>query len=331
MPCFAAGARILTPDGDRLVENLRAGDEVLAVRPRGDAVVNIVWTGRRGLNLALYAAPERFAPVRILAGALEPGLPERDLVLSPDHCLYIDGHLIAARTLINGATIIQDAGVRNVTYHHIETEKHEVVLAEGVPVETYLDGGRRQIFEGGAYDVLHPEIIVAAGRRACAVQVKDGPVVRAARQRLLGRALALGFAPTAAIDLTVKAGLERLRPEAASLPEKLIFALPRPVPAVDLLCSAGVPAHVGANSSDQRRLGVAIRAIILVADGRRVAVALDDPAHEGFYEMEAAQRWTNGAARLALPAFSGRATLEIHTNGQAARWAAPRRPAAVRA
>jgi len=327
VPCFAAGTRILTPDGDRLVQDLRAGDDVLVVRKQGDAVQKIIWTGSRTVNLTRHARPEKVVPVRILAGALGAGLPERDLVLSPDHCLFIDGHLIEAKTLVNGATVIQDVFARTVTYHHIETEAHEIVLAEGVPVETYLDAGNRQMFEGGAYDVLHPVFAAKSRENAAAELVLDGPVVHAARQRLLNRALALGFAPTASIDLTVKAGLERLRPEASSLPEKLIFVLPRPVTEVALLSSIGIPAHVSANPADNRRLGVAIRAVTLVADGKRVAIALDDPAHEGFYDMEPAQRWTNGAARLALPAFAGRATLEIQTNGQAARWAAPRKPA----
>jgi hypothetical protein len=327
VPCFAAGTRILTPDGERLVQDLRAGDDVLVVRPHGDAVQKIIWTGSRTVNLARHARPEKVVPVRILAGALGAGLPERDLVLSPDHCLFIDGHLIEAKTLVNGATVIQDVFARTVTYHHIETERHEVVLAEGVPVETYLDAGNRQMFDGAAYHVLHADFAAASRENAVAELVLDGPVVHAARQRLLNRALALGFAPTASIDLTVKAGLEKLRPEADSLPEKLVFVLPRPVTEVALLSSIGVPAHVSASPADNRRLGVAIRAVTLVADGKRVAIALDDPAHVGFYDMEPAQRWTNGAARLALPAFAGRATLEIQTNGQAARWAAPRKPA----
>ena len=324
MPCFAAGTRILTPDGDCLVEDLLPGDEVLAVRPRGDAVVAIVWTGKRTINLARQ---ERFAPVRILAGALGPTLPERDLLLSPDHSLFIDGYLIQAKSLINGATILQDSAARTVTYHHIETASHEVVLAEGVPVETYLDGGHKPMFEGGVFEVLHPEFARKSQKNACAALAQEGPVVRAARQRLLNRALSLGYAPTAAIDLTLRAGLERLRPEADSLPEKLTFVLTRPVAAVELLSSVGVPAHVSATPGDNRRLGVAIRAITLIAEGQRQKITLDDPAHEGFYEMEPAQRWTNGAARLALPEFSGRATLEIQTNGQAAKWAAPRKPA----
>jgi len=329
IPCFAAGTRILTPDGDRLVEDLRVGDDVLVVRQQGDAVEKIIWTGSRTVDLSRHARPEKVIPVRILAGALGSGLPERDLVLSPDHCLFIDGHLIEAKTLVNGATVIQEAFGRTVTYHHIETASHEVVLAEGVPVETYLDAGNRAMFAGGAAEVLHPDFAPACREKACAELVLDGPVVHAVRQNLLNRALALGFAPTAAVDLTVKAGLETLRPEASSLPKKMVFALPGPVPAVELLSSAGVPAHVSVSPADHRRLGVAITGVTLIAGGKVLNVNLDDAAHEGFHDMEATQRWTNGMARLALPSFTGPARLEIRTNGQAARWTSPRRKAAV--
>jgi len=331
MPCLVAGTHILTPDGDRPVQDLRAGDDVLVVRPHGDAVQKIIWTGQRTLNLARHARPEKAAPVRILAGVLGAGLPERDLLLSPDHCLYIDGYLIEAKTLVNGATVIQDFNPRPVTYHHIETQSHEIVLAEGVPVETYLDSGNRQMFEGGAFEILYPRFSPAPREKSCAPLLLDGPIVRATRQRLLNRALSLGFAPTATIDLTLRAGLEKIRPEAASLPEKLIFVLPHPVAEVTLLSSIGVPAHVSANPTDQRRLGVAVTAVTLVTETQRLPIALENPAHSGFHPPEAGQHWTNGAARLALPPFTGRATLEIQTNGQAPRWSPPRKPTAAHA
>jgi hypothetical protein len=319
IPCFAAGTRILTPDGDAPVQSLAVGDEVLTLRNDGDAVRKIIWVGRRTIDLARHPRPEKVIPVRILAGALGTGLPERDLVLSPDHCLYIDGHLIEAKTLVNGATIIQDDGQRHITYHHIELERHDIVLAEGVPVETYLDSNNRQMFDGAAA-VLHPDFAPQSRKKSCAKLVLDGQIVRAARQRLLDRALALGFAITDETDLMVKAGIERLRPEAGSSPEKLSFDLSQRYAEIDLLSSAGVPAHMAADPDDRRRLGVAVTAIRLLSEAGPINIALNDPGHRGFHEAEPTHRWTNGAARIALPPYTGRATLEIHLLGQAARW-----------
>jgi hypothetical protein len=78
-----------------------------------------------------------------------------------------------------------------------------------------------------------------------------------------------------------------------------------------------------AGVADARRLGVAVAALTLVVDGARIPIALDDPNHTGFHDHEGTHRWTNGAARVALPAFTGPATLEVHVIAQATRWANP--------
>ena len=106
MPCFAAGTRILTPAGQVKVEDLAEGDTVLTASDGG--VQKIIWAGRRTVDLTRHVMPEKVIPVIVLAGAFGPGLPERDLKLSPDHALLIDGVLIEAKTLVNGSTVIRD-------------------------------------------------------------------------------------------------------------------------------------------------------------------------------------------------------------------------------
>jgi len=327
--CFAADTRILTPDGDVPVQALRAGDEVLTLRGASDAIGRVIWTGRRNIDISRHPRPEKVMPVRILAGALAAGLPDHDLLLSPDHCLFIDGHLIEAKTLVNGATIIQDDSFSHIAYHHIELERHDIVLAEGVPVETFLDRGNRRMFEGAPAPVLHPDFEPASRAGACAKLATGGQVVNAARQRLLNRALALGFAVTREADLLVKAGIEKLRPHRNSGPTLMLFELTQPYRTVDLLSSAGVPAHIGADPDDRRRLGVAVTGMRLLTGGTTIDIELDDPAHHGFHAPEGSVRWTNGAARIRLPAYSGAAILEIHLKGQAPRWIAARKPSAA--
>jgi len=319
-PCFASGTRILTPDGEKPVEQLQAGDEVLTARAGHESVAEIIWVGQRSIDLARHAMPEKVRPIRILAGAFGPGLPERDLRLSPDHALFIDGHLIEAKTLVNGVTVIAEQNTRYVTYHHIETASHDVVLAEGLPAETYLESGNRANFKSDAAPItLHPDFVAQSRAKACAPLLVDGPLVIAARQRLLDRALQLGFAATGDVDLTVKAGIERIRPETESDGE-LLFILPAGLKSIDLLSGTGVPAELCADPSDRRELGVNIASLALIADGKRQFIALDDAAHEGLHGMEAGRRWTKGAARIALPAYSGRAVLEVAITGQATRW-----------
>jgi hypothetical protein len=321
VPCFAAGTRILTVWGSRKVEELAIGDEVLSARDGRSR--KIIWAGRRTVDISRHAMPDKVIPVLIAAGAFGPGLPERDLRVSPDHALYIDGHLIEAKTLVNGATIIRDRAARLVTYHHIELETHDVVLAEGLPAETYLDSGNRRNFESDAGPLaLHPDFAAAARAGACADLLLDGEIVRHARQALLDRALELGFRRTRAIDLVAQIDGELITPYVDDSGRELMFVLPAGAATVTLLSSAGVPAETSADPGDRRVLGAAIVGLALIVGGRRIEIGLNAP-HAGFHDAEAGQRWTNGKATIALPAYAGRAVLEATLAGQAARWLAP--------
>jgi hypothetical protein len=322
MPCFAAGTRILTPAGQVKVEDLAEGDTVLTASDGG--VQKIIWAGRRTVDLTRHAMPEKVIPVIVLAGAFGPGLPERDLKLSPDHALLIDGVLIEAKTLVNGSTVIRDAAARSVTYHHIELERHDVVLAEGIAAETYLDSGNRRNFEQDAAPLaLHPDFAAASRVGACAPLAVDGPQVRAVREQLLSRAAALGFTATGAVDLTVKAGAARIAARSGRTAGELAFALPAGARAVTLVSSTGVPAEMSADPSDRRALGVAVTGLTLIVGGDSVELDLDDPSFSGFHAAEPGHRWTDGAARINLPAYAGEAVLIVGLRGQAARWAAP--------
>ena len=147
MPCFAAGSRIRTEDGDVPVEELTEGQRVAVLRDGAIDHTPITWIGQRRINLTAHPQPQTAAPVRILRGAIGDNLPERDLVVSPDHCLFLDGKLIPAKSLINGMTIVQDRDVPAVHYFHVEVDPHAVLLAEGLPVESYLDTGNRAYFQ----------------------------------------------------------------------------------------------------------------------------------------------------------------------------------------
>ena len=72
-------------------------------------------------------------------------MPHRDCLLSPDHAVFIDNALIPIRHLVNGRSIVQER-VDEVTYYHVELPPHDVVVAEGLPCESYLDTGNRAAF-----------------------------------------------------------------------------------------------------------------------------------------------------------------------------------------
>jgi hypothetical protein len=192
--CFAAGTRILTARGEVPVEALRAGD--LVASPGAAAPLQPVrWVGQMTIDLARHRNRERVAPIRIRAGALGPGVPVRDLVVSPEHALLLHGRLVPARLLLDGAGIVQEAWWRRVTYWHVELDRHGVLVAEGALAESYLDDGNRHLFDV-RLGLLHPDPGPRGGRYAalaCAplVQGPQDPAlaaIRAGLPRLAGAA-----------------------------------------------------------------------------------------------------------------------------------------------
>jgi ELWxxDGT repeat protein len=152
--CFAAGTRILTEHGPVTVESLAVGDRVITQ----DGVWEpIVWIGRRPTNCEGHPKPETVWPVWIRAGAFGANVPVRDLYLSPDHAVFVNGVLVPVKLLINGTSIAQVKRAK-VTYFHVELPRHAVILAEGLTVESYLDiGDRKNFHQHGATIRLFPD------------------------------------------------------------------------------------------------------------------------------------------------------------------------------
>jgi VCBS repeat-containing protein len=190
MPCFCAGTRLLSLRGEVAVEDIAVGDTLVTVRDGGPLSRRVIWTGRRTLDISRHAEPAAVRPIRIRAGAIAAGIPERDLRVSPHHAVYLDGALFEAGSLVNGTSIQQEAQTRHVTYHHIELEAHDIVLAEGLPCESFLDTGSRHEFEGEAALVLHPDFASSRGA-LCAPLIQDGRRLARKRRRLAARLEAL--------------------------------------------------------------------------------------------------------------------------------------------
>lgn len=188
--CYARGTRIMTPDGEVPIEQLQPGSRVVTA---SGGVAPVVWIGRRTVDLERHPEPHLAQPVRIKAGAFGPRLPRRDLVVSPAHAIYDEGVLIPARFLINGCTVVQEK-LRTVEYFHIELQRHDVVLAEGLPAETYLENNDRNRFEnGGGAMALHPDFASWSwDGRACAELVVTGPAFEAVKAKLVRAAMARG-------------------------------------------------------------------------------------------------------------------------------------------
>jgi hypothetical protein len=324
--CYAEGTAILTDRGEVAVESLQAGDRVITLQDGQPVPMAIKWTGNRHIDLLAHPRPYTAAPVRIRAGAFGDDLPRRDLLVSPAHAIYVDGKLVPANLLINHMTIVQDMDAASVSYHHIELERHALILAEGLTSESYLDTGNRAYFDnaGLAY-VAHPEFHVNAGLKtweedACAPLAIDAETVAPIWHDLAARAEALGYsrpalATTADADIFLEANGRRLRP-VASADGRYSFMLPAGTKALTLRSRATAPADLNPLSGDWRPLGVAVRGMTLRAGDDHIVIPADHPGlTQGWHTAEKAGdslwRWTSGAAQLPLPAIAAPMMLDI--------------------
>jgi hypothetical protein len=123
------------------VQDLKIGDEVITL----NGAKRIKWIGHNrfektaGKNWVMSVMP-----IRVARFAIDDRRPHRDLFLSPAHCVYIDGVLIPVEFLVNDGSIARYAlpNLNSLEYYHIEFERHEVLHAEGMTVESYLGSDR---------------------------------------------------------------------------------------------------------------------------------------------------------------------------------------------
>jgi hypothetical protein len=138
--CFLKGTKILTADGERKIEDLAIGD-LLPTKFGG--LRPIQWIGRYSIRRSDPSKPwvQDALPVRIAPSAMGPNVPHSDLYVTGGHALLIDGVLVPAELLINGATITRDEEreYAELEFLHVKLESHDVIYAEGVPAETLIN------------------------------------------------------------------------------------------------------------------------------------------------------------------------------------------------
>jgi hypothetical protein len=101
----------------------------------------------------------------------------------------VNNVLIPIKYLINRATITQ-IQTDEVTYYHVELPRHEVLLAEDLPAESYLDCGERGNFtNGGGPVALFPDFAsLKREAEGCAPLVVTGAVLDRVRRAVNRRA-----------------------------------------------------------------------------------------------------------------------------------------------
>jgi Hint domain len=173
-PCFTPGTLITTHRGEMPVEAITAGDRVVT---RDNGIQTVRWVGRTQMFLHDFQAEPHLLPVFIQQGSLGKGLPERDMMVSPNHRVLVTNSratvrysdrevLVAAKHLAaQGIHTVQSSGT---TYIHFMCDRHEVVLSNGVWTETFHpdDSSLKGIGNAQRLEILElfPELKTEAGR-----------------------------------------------------------------------------------------------------------------------------------------------------------------------
>jgi len=325
--CIAAGTLVRTPSGEIPAEEMWGCKEIVTLRDGRETVEAIKWIGQRHVDIKRHARPEQAAPVRIRASAIAEGQPTRDLYVSPEHAVFIDGALVQARALVNGGSIVQERGVDEVTYYHIELESHGVFFADGLAVESYLDNGDRSFFASENEPVmLHPtltpktEFDVRKTDQAYAPFLTAPAAVEPIWRRLAQRSEAMGYGQadlmtTADADLHIVADGKVIRPTADG-DNRFVFVLPANVTSASLVSRFAIPSDLAPYADDARRLGVAVSSISIQSQGSDVLIPADFPVdaagwHDAEAEGASIWRWTDGVAELPLNGVKGAAVVTI--------------------
>lgn len=324
--CYAAGTLITTEDGEVAIEDLRQGDNVVVMDGESRAVLPIKWIGVRQVDLASHKDRGQVAPVRIAKDAFAENVPNADLVVSPPHAIFVDGNLIPAKMLVNDMTITRETARADVTYYHIELDRHAIVMANGLTAESYLDTGNRSFFRNApvttvgntAYHVNDASQIWEES--ACAPLTVAPDAVRPTWATLAERAENLGYSrpvieTTTDADLHIELNGRRI--EAAQVANRTYrFILPTGADAARLVSRATAPSFLAAYTGDQRALGVSIRSISVKAGSNVEVFTADHPAlNDGWHTTErlgsAMWRWSNGNAALPVAGNTMPVILEV--------------------
>ncbi len=334
---FRAGTRVMTLRGEVPIESVHTGDRAVTLSGNGSTLKPVAAVLQMAVDLDRHPDPQTASLIRIRAGAVEPGMPVRDLLVSPGHALSLedeDGErvLVPALYLVNGATILREPAEGVVAYWQVALEEHDILMADGMAAEGAVQGeaprGKvvpwRRAGATGEAATAPPNLLPGAREQPACARLVFGAAAAALHARLLAVAQAAGFSLTTDPELVLTAGGKALAPLSESGGE-YVFLLPSGTDAVGLRSRTIVPIETNPVGGDTRRLGVAVAR--LVHDG--TDIPLDGPAcRSGFLGPEHdgtnAWRWTTGSAAIDLAPRDGETTLELHLHmGWARYWTGP--------
>ena len=188
-PCYLRGTRIRTPEGEVAVEALKIGDRIVTADGN---ILPLKWIGRRSYRDWLAVGDPDAQPIRFKAGSIADHVPTRDLYVSPEHAMFLDGVLVPALHLVNGVSIVKVEGMEEIEYFHLEFDRHIVILAEGAAAESFVDDDSHMLFHNAdEYRLLYPDERRGLYAEFCAPRVEAGATLDTLHRRLMARAMRL--------------------------------------------------------------------------------------------------------------------------------------------
>ena len=325
--CFLAGTLISTFNSTMAVEAIKVGDIVKTFDWKMNQTTNatVIWVGQKHTNVKTYLSDDLAGyPVRILKNAISENVPNEDLLVTPEHCLFFDGNFVPARMLVNGRSIYYDYSITSYDYYHIETEQHSVIWANGMLTESYLDTGNRNTFKNDQKVVSLFNNIKTWDNDAAAPLNVHRDFVEPIYNQINKRALDINFelqtehfALTSDPNLYLTTELGTIIQPHACNNGKYIFNIPEGIDKVDLISRTGRPCEtVGSFIDDRRELGVLVGNVFVINknDIHEITDHLSNPDLTGWDVIEQSPcRWTKGKATLNIHATqSGKSVLIVN-------------------
>ena len=317
--CFLSGSMISTSDGDVAVEDIQIGDQVVAFdwESNTDITRPVVWVGKAHATVrAGLPDDEAGYPVRILKDAIADGVPNKDMLITPEHCLFFEDKFAPVRMLVNGVSIFYDKSMTSYDYYHVETAQHSVITADGMLAESYLDTGNRRSFrQEGKVATLCGAVrnwAEDAGAPLCVDRVFVEPLFNKLEARgnsVTGCHVSAEQAVMVTdpnLHLVTQAGavIRPVRQEG----QCYSFMLPANTQSVRIVSRASRPADViGPFVDDRRQMGVAVADVHFVTAKNLHAITAHLQAEKpaGWHDTDWTDcAWTNGNAVLPLGDFT---------------------------
>jgi hypothetical protein len=157
------------------------------VLTRDNGFRTVRWTGSRTIDGRTLATRPELRPVCIRRDAFGPGLPERDMMVSPQHRMLLTGsdvqlhtgetEVLACAKHLAPQSLRQVGPLSEVTYLHILFDGHELVRADGCWTESFQPAARTT---DAMDEAVRDELLAIFPQLA----TSEAPVFEAARMTL---------------------------------------------------------------------------------------------------------------------------------------------------